>query len=41
MWITRRDQQYMVWLKKVDNDVRKCEHEKAERAGRGNDAGRE
>ena len=37
-WITHRDQQYMAWLKKVDDDVRKCECEKAER---GNDAGRE
>ena len=34
MWITRRDQQYMAWLKKVDDDVRKCEREKAERVGR-------
>ena len=32
-WITRRDQQYMAWLKKVDEDVRNCEREKAERAG--------
>ena len=29
----------MAWFKKVDDDVRKCEREKAERAGRGNDAG--
>jgi len=31
----------MAWLKKVDDDVRKCERKKAEQAGRGNDAGRE
>ena len=34
MWITRRDQQYIEWLKKVDEDVRKCERAKADRAGR-------
>ena len=39
--ISRRDQQYVAWLKKVDDDVRKSGIEKAERAGRGNDAGSE
>ena len=34
--ISRRDQQYVVWLKKVDDDVRKFERENAERAGHGN-----
>ena len=34
MWITRRDQQYIEWLKKVDEDVRKCDRVKADRAGR-------
>ena len=41
MWITRRDQQYMAWLKKVDDDVRKCKRKKAERAGRDKGTGRE
>ena len=40
-WITRRDQQYMEWSKKVDEDVRKCEREKAERAGRDKGTGGE
>jgi len=29
--ISRRDQQYVAWLKKVDNDVRKSGNEKAKR----------
>ena len=33
-WITRRDQQYMEWLKKVDEDVHNCERVKADRVGR-------
>ena len=41
MWITRRDQQYMAWLKKVDDDVHKCEHEKAEEAERDKGTGHE
>ena len=39
--ITRRDQQYMAWLKRVDDDVRKCEREKVERAGRDKGTGYE
>ena len=39
--ISRRDQQYVAWLKKVDDDVRKCEREKAEWAGRDKGTGRE
>ena len=41
MWITRRDQQYMAWLKKVDEDVRNCERAKADRAGHDKGTGRE
>ena len=40
-WITRRDEQYIEWLKKVDEDVRKCERAKADRAGRDKGAARE
>ena len=40
-WITRRDQQYIKWLKKVDEDVRKCERAKADRAGRDKGTARE
>ena len=40
-WITRRDQQYMEWLKKVDEDVRNCERAKADRAERDKGTGRE
>ena len=40
-WITRRDQQYMEWSNKVDEDVRKCESEKAKRAGRDTGTSRE
>ena len=36
--ISRRDQQYVVWLKKVDDDVHKSGIDKAER---GNGTGRE
>ena len=35
------DQQYMASLKKVDDNVCKCEREKAEQARRDNDTGRE
>ena len=41
MWITRRDQQYIEWLKKVDEDVRKYERAKADRAGRDKGTARE
>ena len=41
MCITHRDQQYMEWLKKVDEDVRNCEHVKADRAGRDKGTARE
>ena len=40
MWITRRDQQYMEWLK-VDEDVRNYERAKADRAGRDKGTGHE
>ena len=40
-WITRRAQQYMEWLKKVDEDVRNCERAKTDRAGRYKGTGRE
>ena len=33
-WITHRNQQYMEWLKKVNEDLRKCERAKADIAGR-------
>ena len=29
-----RDQQYIEWLKKVNEDLRKCERAKADMAGR-------
>ena len=41
MWTTRRDQQYMEWLKKMDKNVRNCEHAKADRTGRDKGTGRE
>ena len=33
-WITHRVKQYMEWLKKVNEDLRKCERAKADMAGR-------
>ena len=40
-WIIHHDQQYIEWLKKVDEDVRKCERAKADMAGHDKGTARE
>ena len=40
-WITHRDQQYMEWLKKVNEDLRKGERAKPDIAGRDKGTARE
>ena len=40
-WITHRDKQYMEWLKKVNEDLRKGERAKPDIAGRDNGTARE
>ena len=41
MWITHRDKQYMEWLKKVNEDLRKSERAKPDIAGRDKGTARE
>ena len=40
-WITHRDQQYMEWLKKMNENLRKGERAKPDIAGRDNGTARE